>query len=107
MVCAAVGCPPLRSAAYTGAKLEEQLADQSQYVHTHERWFDYEEGGQELGMTALYDWYGGDFEQVAGSTLEFAARYSPSLQARLTDGNSPAITWLDYDWRLNSKENAE
>ena len=107
LVCAAVGCPPLRSEAYTGGELEQQLADQSQYVHTHARWFEYEEGAGELGLTALYDWYGGDFEQVEGSTLEFAARYSPALQSSLATGSSPTITWLDYDWRLNSKENAQ
>ena len=29
LVCAAMGCPPLRSEAFTGARLEEQLADQA------------------------------------------------------------------------------
>lgn len=39
LVCAAVGCPPLRNEAYTAARLEEQLAGQSAYVHSHPRWF--------------------------------------------------------------------
>ncbi len=106
LVCAAVGCPPLRSEAYIGAELEQQLADQSRYVHSHDRWFHYEAGAEKIGLTSLYDWYGGDFEQVAGSTLEFAARYSPALRADLAAGSSPAITWLDYDWSLNSRDNA-
>ena len=29
IVCAAIGCPPLRSEAYTGARLVDQLEDQS------------------------------------------------------------------------------
>ena len=29
LVCAAMGCPPLRSEAYTGARLEDQLQDQA------------------------------------------------------------------------------
>ena len=31
-------------------------------------------------LTRLYNWYGADFEQVAGSILNFAARYSPPLK---------------------------
>jgi hypothetical protein len=106
LVCAAVGCPPLRSEAYTGAQLEEQLADQAHYVHTHDRWFRYERGAATVGLTQLYDWYGDDFKQMAGSVLEYAARYAEPLKAALDADERPEITWLDYDWRLNRKENA-
>jgi hypothetical protein len=54
----------------------------------------------------LYDWYGGDFRQVAGSVLNFAARYSAGLKEALDTGHKPRIEWLEYDWSLNSKENA-
>jgi uncharacterized membrane protein YdjX (TVP38/TMEM64 family) len=37
LVCAAIGCPPLRSEAYTADRLEEQLEDQARYVHGHKR----------------------------------------------------------------------
>ena len=60
LVCAAVGCPPLRSEAYTGARLDEQLADQAKYVHTHDRWFRYERGADSVALTRLYDWFGDD-----------------------------------------------
>lgn len=106
LVCAAVGCPPLRSEAYSGAQLERQLAEQSRYLHSQPRWFRYEDGASEVGLTALYDWYGGDFEQVAGSVLDFAAQQSPVLEASMAAGRRPVISWLEYDWRLNSQENA-
>ena len=35
LVCAAMGCPPLRSEAYTGAKLDEQLDDQARRFLLH------------------------------------------------------------------------
>lgn len=104
LVCAAVGCPPLRSQAYTGARLEEQLADQTRYVHTHDRWFQFDPKGGVVRLTKLYDWYGSDFKQIAGSALEYAAQHSEALQKALDEGRKSRIEWLDYNWRLNDRE---
>lgn len=105
LVCAAVGCPPLRNEAYVGDRIDEQLEEQTRYVHSHERWFRFD-GGEVVRLTPLYKWYGGDFKQVAGSALKFAARYSEGLKNALEASREPRIEWLDYDWRLNSRENA-
>lgn len=105
LVCAAIGCPPLRSEAYAGSRINEQLEDQARYVHSHSRWFRFEPDKNVVHLTSLYKWYGSDFEQMAGSVLNFAARYSPELKAALDAGKKPAVEWLDYDWTLNSKEN--
>jgi hypothetical protein len=105
LVCAAVGCPPLRSEAYTVERLEQQLADQARYVHTHDRWYRFDVDRNVVLLTQLYNWYGGDFKQAAGSVLAFAARYDPALKQRLDAGRAPKIKWLDYDWSLNSQEN--
>jgi uncharacterized membrane protein YdjX (TVP38/TMEM64 family) len=105
LVCAAIGCPPLRSEAYVGSRINEQLEDQARYVHSHDRWFKFEPDKNVVHLTSLYKWYGGDFEQVAGSVLNFAGRYSPPLKAALDAGKKPKIEWLNYDWTLNSKKN--
>lgn len=105
LVCAAVGCPKLRNEAYQADRIEEQLDDQSRYVHTHDRWFVFGRGENVVKLTKLYDWYGDDFKQVAGSVLDFAARYSPSLKQALDAGRKPRVDWLDYDWKLNDKSN--
>jgi uncharacterized membrane protein YdjX (TVP38/TMEM64 family) len=105
LVCAAIGCPPLRPEAYTGSRLEEQLADQSRYVHTHARWFRLHEDTGEVELTALYDWYGGDFEQKASSIVGFAAQYSPDLVRLINAGKEPRVKFLDYSWKLNSVAN--
>ncbi|MCZ7646195.1 MAG: VTT domain-containing protein [Planctomycetota bacterium] len=104
LVCAAKGCPPLRNEAYTGARLEEQLDVQAKYVHTHDTWFQFHAGKNEVGLTSLYNWYGGDFEQSAGTILKYAADYSPDLKRALDDGKDLRITYLPYDWSLNEKE---
>ncbi len=101
VVCAAVGCPPLRNEAYEPARLDQQLSEQTQYVHQHATWFFYDARSNVLRLTKLYDWYGDDFVQVAGSTPEFAARYSPELKQALENGVPPKIEWLPYDWKLN------
>jgi len=105
LVCAAVGCPPLRSEAYVADQLDEQLADQTRYVHTHDRWYRFNTDRNVVHLTQLYDWYGGDFEQAAGSVLAYVAQYDAKLKQRLDAGQKPKITWLDYDWSLNSQEN--
>ncbi|MFV1958929.1 MAG: DUF547 domain-containing protein [Planctomycetota bacterium] len=105
LVCAAVGCPPLRTEAYDAARLEAQLTSQAEYVHSHERWFRHDPEFTRVELTQLYDWYAGDFEQVAGSVLAFAARTVPGLKKVLATGKTPSVTFLDYDWALNSREN--
>lgn len=105
LVCAAVGCPPLRNEAYSGAELEAQLTDQAEYVHTHPRWFQLGEDQSDLKLTALYDWYGNDFTQKASSVVAYAAQYSPELVRRITAGEEPRVTFLDYSWELNSVAN--
>jgi hypothetical protein len=64
--------------------------------------FDAESG--RLRLTALYDGYGGDFRQVAGSVEAYAARYSKALRERLEAGKTVELAFLDYDWKLNRQE---
>lgn len=103
LVCAAVGCPPLRSEAYTGELLEEQLEDQTSFSHANERWLRYQAGADFVELTALYQWYGDDFEQVAGTVLDYVASYSEALATDLEAGHNPTVRYLDYDWTLNAQ----
>ncbi|MEM7137359.1 MAG: DUF547 domain-containing protein [Myxococcota bacterium] len=101
LVCAAVGCPPLRAEAYTGERLEAQLEDQMRVAHGNRRWVRYRRGRSTIALTSLYLWYAGDFEQVAGSVLAFVARHHDVLAADLATGHTPSVRHLDYDWSLN------
>ena len=110
VVCAAVGCPPLRNEAYAADRLGQQLNEQAQYVHDHKTWFQFT-GGEDamVKLTKLYQWYSGDFTQVAESELKYVARYSDKLQSFLSDEDNdpPKQEWLEYDWSLNSKANKQ
>ncbi len=104
LVCASISCPPLRREAYVASRLEEQLADQTRYVHEGDRWFRYEPGSDTLHLTSLYDWYGSDFKQQSGSVERFAARSSAPLKAALDLGKKVKVRYLDYDWALNERK---
>ncbi len=95
IVCASVGCPPLRAEAYRADALEAQLEDQARRVHAPgSRWITVE--GDTVTLTPLYQWFSGDFEAAAGSVLAFVARYRPELA-----GRTPTVRWLPYDWGVN------
>ncbi len=103
LVCAAVGCPMLRREAYVATRVDELLDDQSRRTHENERWVRYESGASTIWLTSLYEWYAGDFEQVAGSILDYAARYRKELARDLEAGHRPEVRFLDYDWSLNAQ----
>ena len=107
LVCAAIGCPPLRREAYDADRIDTQLNDQARFVHEHRRWFRFDPEAGIARLTKLYDWYGGDYEQVAGSPLAFAAGYVPELRTALDDGRTPTVRWIDYNWSLNDIANRE
>jgi len=103
LVCAARGCPPLRAEAYTGPRLELQLADQARRVHSDDRWLRFDPSTRELRLTELYNWYGSDFRQVASSVPGYVALHAPPVRAALDAGRRVEVLWIPYDWSLNEK----
>lgn len=101
LVCAAIGCPPLRREAYVAERLDGQLEAQASYVHRHPRWFRFDASDDTVHLTRLYRWYRRDFQKTAGSVLKFAGDYAPSLRQALQAGKPLSIAWLPYDWALN------
>ena len=71
-------------------------------VHRDERWVRYRAGSGRIELTSLYEWYAGDFEQVAGSVLDYVARYREDLAEDLR-GEAPRVSYLSYDWSLNGE----
>ena len=67
LVCAALGCPPLRNEPYISAKLESQLDDQARRFFKDPGKFrvDREEG--RVYLSSIFKWFGGDFVKAYGS----------------------------------------
>lgn len=101
LVCAAIGCPPLRPEAYQARSLENQLADQTVLVHSNPRWVQVDQQRGDVALTVLYSWYEQDFEIDGSTALQYAAKHTPALAELLREGRSPKLRYLDYDWTLN------
>lgn len=104
--CASVGCPALRPEAYSGARLDAQLQDQTARFLRDASRNRYLPEADRLEVSRIFDWYGGDFERHSGGVAAFLAgqatalRLDPALARRLQAGKI-RIGFTDYDWRLN------
>lgn len=109
LVCAAMGCPPLRSEAYTGAKLNAQLDDQGAALIAHSP------TKNRVDVTAktfyhsmIFAYYKEDFGGSIQGSAKFAAKWFPTgspERALLESGTFTAVE-TEYDWTLNSQSNA-
>jgi hypothetical protein len=104
LVCAARSCPPLRNEPFDPAGLDEQLDDQCR------RWINdpsrNRAAGSSLALSRIFQWYGQDFtgpphDGVAGFVKRFAAP-DGAIGRLLAEDADPSVTFLEYDWTLNS-----
>jgi hypothetical protein len=103
LVCAAVGCPPLRREPYDGARLDEQLDDQTRRYLASPAGLQLDPGRRRVAVSAIFKWFGEDFE-AAGGVRAFLAHHAPRA-ARVTLADPGAkIRYLDYDWSLNEAQ---
>lgn len=106
--CASIGCPALRTEAYSGEQLEQQLQEQTERFlsdRTRNRYIN-----NQLEVSSLFKWYREDFEQGwqgYHSLKAFFANFATQLG--LTDADIQrlrageiGIEILDYDWQLNT-----
>jgi hypothetical protein len=111
IVCASVGCPPLRAEAYEGDRLESQLEDNArQFVLSHRVKID--TTADKIGINPIIKWFSRDFERFDDGSwdrypknmrgpMAFISRYLPNRKALLLRRRAFDIEWLPYDWSLN------
>ncbi len=109
LVCAAIGCPPLRAEAYTGARLDEQLDEQARRFlldAPEKNRVDIEDGT--LYLSPIFDWYEDDFGGSDEAVGRYVARFLPVGPERdLLDSGDFDVEHTDYDWRLNDFRSVE
>ncbi len=103
LVCAAKSCPPLRSEAYEGGKLDAQLNDQGKifFGELEKNHFDREQ--RIAYLSKIMDWYSGDFGK---NDEELLLSIAPFLAEQLaedirSDPGAWKIKHTKYDWSLN------
>lgn len=103
--CAALSCPPIRTEAYVGSRVGEQLDDQARRFLNGPRGVHLEKDGDTLIVhtTKIMDWFGDDFDKWGGGRLAFLKRYvSPETRAEIDRaGGSAKLDYDDYSWKLN------
>ena len=110
LVCAAMGCPPLRSEAYTGVRLAEQLEDQARsFILAAPTKNRVDVATRTVFVSPIFIEFRDYIKDFGGTTQSvgrFLARYHPPGAARdlLLSGNY-TMEKTSYDWQLNSQEN--
>jgi hypothetical protein len=103
LVCAALGCPPLRAEAYSGARLERQLEDQARafLARSPER-NRVNVATRTVSVSPLLVWYRDDFGGTDAALGRLLARYRPPGSERelLLSGRFRLVE-TEYDWALN------
>ncbi len=105
LVCAAMGCPPLRREAYTAARLDEQLDDQARTFLLRSPTKNRVDAALGVAyLSPIFDWYGEDFGAGDTELLGYIGGFFPAGPARerLRRGDV-RIEYTDYDWTLNSQ----
>ncbi len=116
MVCAAMGCPPLRNKPYEGKKLDKQLDDQSRKFLSNPLKFRHEK--DVLYLSPIFKWFGEDFIKTYGSktcfagydgkdgaVLKFIARYlKEDRRLWVKSIKRHEIEYQGYDWTLNEQK---
>lgn len=103
--CAARSCPPIRTEAFTGAKVDAQLDDQARRFLNGPLGAKFGRKGDQLvvHLTKIMDWFGADFDQWGGGRVAFVRRYvTPDKQRLITNaGTRVKVQYDGYDWALN------
>ena len=117
LVCAALGCPPLRNEPYTGKELASQLNDQARRFLRNTDKFLIDRSKGHVYLSKIFDWYGKDFVghykrtpgipghgQTNSAVLNFIRGYLNSSDQEYLEQGEYKIKYLDYDWSLNQVE---
>lgn len=104
LVCAALGCPPLRSEAYRGEVLEAQLEEQTRrFLRDAPDRNRVDVARRRVELSRIFDWYGEDFGGSAAAIGRFVGRYFPPGPERaLLESGRFELSFTRYDWALNA-----
>ncbi|MBW6487244.1 MAG: DUF547 domain-containing protein [Syntrophobacterales bacterium] len=117
LVCAAKGCPPLRSEAFTGERLNEQLDDQARRFPGNPLAFRIDRRNEVVYFSSIFKWYGDDFRaryapttgfiglnETRRAIANFCSRYLSDADRKYLEAGGYAVKFLDYDWSLNERK---
>lgn len=106
--CAARSCPPIRTEAFVGERLDAQLDDQARRFLNGPTGVKISKKGDTtiVETTKIMDsfpWFEKDFKAWGGGNLAFIRKYVSADKAKMIDqaGKDVKVTHADYNWDLN------
>lgn len=107
LVCAAIGCPPLRREAYTGARLDAQLEDQARrFLLASPEKNRVDVGARRVRLSPIFRWYASDFGGDPAEIGRYLARYFTGPERTLLRSGAFDVEYTPYDWTLNRQADA-
>ncbi len=116
LVCAAKGCPPLRSEAYTAESFDAQLDDQIKELLSNLLKFKINLNSKTVYLSSIFKWYGDDFISKYSPTTGFddlskrdravanyISKHLPEKEKQFLHAGYYTVEHLYYDWSLNSQ----
>jgi hypothetical protein len=104
LTCGALSCPPLRSEAYTGDKLVDQLNDQTRrFLRGNARWNGME--GRWFSRSPIIRTFADDFGEGKEDIGRWFAPYFEGRQREQLMTGAFSLRVTGFDWRLNSVAN--
>ncbi|MBW3535100.1 MAG: DUF547 domain-containing protein [Gemmatimonadetes bacterium] len=105
LVCAAIGCPPLRREAYTGDRLDEQLDDQARrFLLEDPSRNRVDVASRTVYLSPIFDWYREDFPVGDDGLGRYLAEFFPPGPERaLLESGRFDVRHTEYDWSLNGR----
>lgn len=117
LVCAAMGCPPLRNEPFTGQGLDAQLDDQTRRFLENPQKFRIDPVNSRVYLSPIFKWFGKDFIKTYGTDEKFAGRNEAERAvlnfisghidedvAKYLATGEYDLEYLDYDWSLNERK---
>lgn len=104
IVCASVGCPPLRDEAYISERIDEQLIDNAKRFFANPGKFHAEPATREISVSPILKWFADDFGADQAAQMRTIAAYLPDKASQqLARSGQASVRYLDYDWGLNDQ----
>ncbi|MFW5876852.1 MAG: DUF547 domain-containing protein [Myxococcota bacterium] len=101
LVCAARGCPELRSEPYLAQSLDRQLDDAARRFIRDPTKNRFDADTRTLHLSPIFDWFRDDFEKRGTTVADFVAEHADREMAKAIEAGNLGTEFLDYDWSLN------
>ena len=109
MSCASQSCPALRNSLYTAKNLDHELDNATRAFIRSPHGSGLDKENMTLHLSAIFKWYGKDFEKASESVLSFVEKYLRNEDRDFVKANRSEIKvdFLPYDWGLNIKKTGD